>query len=177
MSGPEDIHPLLRQRWSPRAFDPAHQVTAAQVELLVEAARWAPSAGNSQPWAFVTGLRGDATHRRIVRYLARSAAEWAPRASVLMLNLCHRFVDGTDWEYSEFAQYDLGQAVAHLSVQAQSLGLSVRQIRAFDRHGLEAEFLIAREWQLTTMSAIGLPVDLARDGETRRTLDDVHWRA
>lgn len=177
MSGPEDIHPLLRQRWSPRAFDPNHRVTAAQVELLVEAARWAPSAGNSQPWAFVTGRRGDPTHQRIVGHLAPSAAQWAPNASVLMLNLCHRFVDDTDWEYSEFAQYDLGQAVAHLSVQAQSLGLSVRQFRAFDRDGLEAEFSIAREWQITTMSAIGVPVNVARDGESRRGIDDVHWRA
>jgi nitroreductase len=176
MSAPEDIHPLLRRRWSPRIFDPVHEVSTTEVDLLIEAARWAPSAGNSQPWAFITARRGDSTHRRIVGHLARTSAEWAPQASVLMLNLCHRFVEGTDWDYSEFAQYDLGQAVAHLSVQAQSLGLAVRQFRAFDRDGLHAEFAIAPEWEVTTMSAIGVPVDEARDDASRRAADEVHWR-
>ena len=116
------LHPLLAGRWSPTVFDAAAQVSAAEVELLVEAARWAPSAGNSQPWAFILGRRGDPTHRRLVRHLAGSSAHWAPTASLLVANLCHRYVEDTDWDYSEFALYDLGQAVAHLTVQARALG-------------------------------------------------------
>ena len=178
------LHPLLAGRWSPTTFDPVHQVASADVELLLEAARWAPSAGNSQPWAFVVGRRGDDTHRRLVRHLAGSSSQWAPTASLLVANLSHRFVAGTDWEHSEFALYDLGQAVAHMTVQARALGLHVRQFRAFDRAALAAEFDVPGHWEVTTLSAIGRvagagdaggppPAGRARPG--RRPLDDLRW--
>src|SRR5215469_6586127 len=111
------LHPLLAGRWSPASFDACYDVTEDEIEVLLEAARWAPSAGNSQPWAFIVGRRGDATHQRLARYLAGSSATWAPAASLLVANLAHRYVADTDWEYSEFSLYDLGQAVAHLTVQ------------------------------------------------------------
>src|SRR5689334_5893865 len=149
------LHPLLAARWSPTTFDPGFDLDPSQVELLVEAARWAPSAGNSQPWAFVVGRRGDETHRRLARHLAASSGRWAPSASVLIANLAHRYVADTDWEYSEFALYDLGQAVAHMTFQAQALGLFVRQFRAFDRQGIADEFGVPVHWEVTTMSAIG----------------------
>jgi nitroreductase len=149
------LHPLLAARWSPTTFDTSYELTAAEIEALLEAARWAPSAGNSQPWAFIVGRRGDATHARLVRYLARSSGAWAPTASLLVANLAHRYVEDTDWEYSEFSLYDLGQAVAHMTVQAQALGLHVRQFRAFDRVGLAAEFAVPDHWEVTTMAAIG----------------------
>jgi nitroreductase len=149
------LHPLLAARWSPTTFDPAHEATAAEVEVILEAARWAPSAGNSQPWAFIIGPRGDPVHDRLVRQLAGSSARWAPTASLLVANLCHRFVADTDWDYSEFSLYDLGQAVAHMTVQAQALGLYSRQFRAFDRAGLAAEFDIPAHWEVTTMTAFG----------------------
>ena len=182
------LHPLLRNRWSPQVWDATHEVTSADVESMLEAARWAPSAGNSQPWAFIVGRRGDSTHPRLVHYLARSAAAWAPDASVLVANLCHRHVAGTDWEYSEFAAYDLGQAVAHMTFQAEHLGLAARQFAAFDREGLTREFAIDDHWYLTTMTAFGrippgvepraaaLPNGrlIARD---RRTLADLRWDA
>ncbi|HYJ76421.1 MAG TPA: nitroreductase family protein [Kineosporiaceae bacterium] len=149
------LHPLLARRWSPTAFDPLAEVSEDDVETLLEAARWSPSAGNSQPWAFVVGRRGDPTHARLVAHLAPSTRRWAPAAGVLVANLAHRYVEGTDWEYSEFALYDLGQAVAHMTVQALALGLHVRQFRAFDREGIAEEFAVPRHWEVTTMSAIG----------------------
>src|SRR5215468_4311135 len=149
------LHPLLAGRWSPASFDPSHDVAPDEIVVLLEAARWAPSAGNSQPWAFIVGQRGDATHARLVRYLARSSGAWAPAASLLLANLAHRYVEDTDWEYSEFSLYDLGQAVAHLTVQAQALGLHVRQFRAFDRAGLAAEFAVPDHWEVATMAAVG----------------------
>jgi nitroreductase len=151
------LHPLLNARWSPALFDASHEASAQDVELLLEAARWAPSAGNSQPWAFLTARRGDGTHERLVRHLKGSSANWAPGASVLVANLAHRFVEDTDWEYSEFWLYDLGQAVAHMTLQGQALGLHARQFRAFDRAGLEAEFDVPPHWQVTTMTAFGRP--------------------
>jgi nitroreductase len=179
------LHPLLARRWSPLVFDPAGDVAPAEVDALLEAARWAPSAGNSQPWAFVVGRRGDAVHARVVRQLAPSAARWAPTAGLLVVNLCHRWVEGTDWEYSEFALYDLGQAVAHMTVQAAALGLSVRQFRAFDQAGLAAEFAVPPHWQVTSMSAFGrLPAGAEPPGgvaadpaRQRRSLSEITWPA
>jgi nitroreductase len=74
---------------------------------------------------------------------------------LLIANLAHRYVEGTDWEYSEFSLYDLGQAVAHMTFQAEVLGLSTRQFRAFDRDGVAAEFAVPGHWEVTTMMAIG----------------------
>jgi len=185
------LHPLLAARWSPAAFDASYELAASEIEALLEAARWAPSAGNSQPWAFIVGQRGDATHARLVRYLARSSGAWAPAASLLVANLAHRYVEGTDWEFSEFSLYDLGQAVAHLTVQAQALGLHVRQFRAFDRAGLAGEFAVPEHWEVTTMAAVGRPAaasavpsapelstTVRRAGvpsRQRRTIDDILW--
>jgi nitroreductase len=178
------LHPLLAGRWSPASFDDGYDVRPDEIEALLEAARWAPSAGNSQPWAFILGQRGDATHERLVRHLAGSSARWAPSASLLMANLAHRYVADTDWEYSEFSLYDLGQAVAHMTLQAQALGLSARQFRAFDRAGLAAEFGVPGHWEVTTMVAIGRPA-LATPSRPspppgpaereRRAVSDIVW--
>jgi nitroreductase len=172
------LHPLLSSRWSPTTFDPVHKLTRAEVEVLLEAARWAPSAGNSQPWAFIVGCRGDEVHRRLVRHLAGSSARWAPTASLLLANLSHRYVEDTDWEYSEFAHYDLGQAIAHLTFQARALGLFVRQFRAFDRDAVAADFEVPDHWEVTTMAAVGrLPAGVEqgshRAANDRRPLEEL----
>ena len=175
------LHPLLAARWSPREFDATYDVPPAAVETLLEAARWAPSAGNSQPWAFLTARRGDPAHARVLRNLAPSSARWAPTASLLVVNLCRRFVEGSDLEYSEFSLYDLGQAVAHMTVQAQSLGLHARQFRAFRQDALAAELDVPDHWQVTTITAFGRlpagvtePVDTGSDRQ-RRDLAEIRW--
>jgi nitroreductase len=149
------LHPLLARRWSPTRFDRTHEIDDDELEVLLQAARWAPSAGNSQPWAFIVARRGTAEHARLARHLAASSAVWAPNASLLVANLSHRFVEDTDWEFSEFSVYDLGQAVAHMSIQAQALGMYVRQFRAFDRSGISTEFAVPEHWEVTTLAAIG----------------------
>lgn len=105
---------------------------------------------------------------------------------MLVANLSHRLVEGTDWEYSEFSSYDLGQAVAHMTLQAQSLGLFVRQFRAFDRDALAAEFSVPEHWEITTMAAFGrVSTDLVPDAaiepaggqaaRDRRPPSDIIW--
>jgi nitroreductase len=180
---PQRLHPLLGRRFSPSSFDRAHDLAPDEIDLLLEAARWAPSAGNSQPWAFIVGRRGDDVHARLVRYLAGSSATWAPSAGVLIANLSHRYVEDTSWEYSEFALYDLGQAVAHLTFQAQAMGMFVRQFRAFDRRGITSEFHVPPHWEVTTMSAIGRPCAPSAESvghpspltRQRRPLASIRW--
>jgi nitroreductase len=177
----ESLHPLLSSRWSPLRFDDAPTLAPDDVCLLLEAARWAPSAGNSQPWAFIVGRRGDAVHQRLVSHLAPSTRRWAPTASLLLANLSHRLVESTDWEFSEFAHYDLGQAVAHLTLQAQAMGLATRQFRAFDRDGLQADFAVPAHWEVTSMSAVGrttaedAPPPSDAPSRQRRSLDEILW--
>jgi hypothetical protein len=100
-----------------------------------------------------------------------------------VVNVCHRYVEDTDWEFSEFALYDLGQAVAHMTLQAQSLGLFARQFRAFDQAGIAAEFDVPVHWQVTSMSAFGrLPPGVATppaadadQSRRRRSLSEISW--
>lgn len=172
---------FARSRFSPMRFDDSHVVSNGDVDSLLDAARLAPSAGNSQPWAFIVGRRADDVHHRLVRHLAGSSASWAPSAGLLVANLSQRFVEDSTFEYSEFAHYDLGQAVAHLTFQAHALGLAVHQFRAFDRDGIAADFGVPPHWEVTTMAAIGSPVGAAGThvgsgtSRERRGANEVTW--
>lgn len=167
------ILPVLRDRLSPLAFDPAHVLSDDEVTRLLEAARWAPSAGNSQPWAFHLRRRGQPGHEGLVERLAGSSARWAPDASALFVNLAHHEVEDSGMEFSEFADYDLGQAVAHLTIQAHSMGLSCRQFRAFDADGLSQDLQVAPGWQIRTMTAVGLAAPHTHPPRTRRPISDL----
>ena len=147
--------PLLRARVTPEAFDDSRSVSEAEAATLVDAFRWAPSAGNSQPWGLLLAHRGDDTHERLVARLAPSSRRWAPSAALLAVTAVRRFVDDSDMPYSEFADYDLGQAVAHLTVQAEALGLATHQFRAFDLDGLTRDLAPRPGWAIVSMIAIG----------------------
>jgi len=171
------VHPLLAERWSPAAFDPLHEIDGDQIASLLEAARWAPSAGNSQPWSFLACGRGETRHADVVRSLSRSSARWAPDASLLVVNLCHRWVDGTEWDYSEFADYDLGQAVAHMTIEGVALGLASRQFRAFDLDALTRALDVPPHWAIRTITAFGRPAAGSATSSVPRTRGDVRWGA
>ena len=171
-----DVGEVLLARWSPTSWDTNHELAAGAVDHLLEAARWSPSAGNSQPWSFVTALRGDDLHGRLVPLLAAGTRRWAPDASLLVVNLCHRFVEGTDWDYSEFAEYDLGQSVAYMTIQAQGMGLHARQFRGFDRDAVEQELALPAHWVAMTMTAFGRPAPgSAPTARERRPRHDLVW--
>lgn len=124
------LHPLLAARPSPLAFDPSAEVVSQELAALLEAARWAPSSRNTQPWRFVFGRRRDDTYRQILATLTAGDRRWVDRAPLLLV-AAHLTRSETGGELRHGA-YDLGQAVAHLSLQATSLGLSVHQITDFD---------------------------------------------
>jgi nitroreductase len=90
-----DLAESLPDRWSPLAWDSSHRITRPEVERLLEAARWSPSAGNSQPLSFVIACRDDELHQLLVPLLAASSGRWAPQAALLVVNVCHRYVEGT----------------------------------------------------------------------------------
>jgi nitroreductase len=100
------------------------------VLALLEAARWAPSANNNQPWRFLVGHRGDDVFGSLLAVLAPGNRSWAHAASALIL-VAAQTVDGTG-RPRPWALFDTGQAVAALSVQAEADGLSVHQMGGFD---------------------------------------------
>lgn len=162
------LHPLLARRFSPLRFDPHHELDDAAEEALLQAARWAPSAGNSQPWMFDVRRRGTPGHAALVARLAGGAARWAPAAGALVVNVAHRTVDDSDLPFSEFADYDLGQAVAHLTIQAAAMGLACRQFRAFDLDGLAADLRLPPGWAIVSMTAVGRAAERAADHDRGR---------
>lgn len=125
-----EVHPLLTGRWSPRGFDRAHTLGDRTLTALLEAARWAPSANNSQPWRFLVTRRGEESFDALADTLAAGNRTWAPAASALVL-VAAQTADETD-RPRPWALYDTGQAVAALSVQAEAEGLSVHQLGGFD---------------------------------------------
>ncbi|MDO9502219.1 nitroreductase family protein [Falsiroseomonas sp.] len=126
------INALMQARWSPRAFTGA-PVTAAQEASLLEAARWAASCFNEQPWVFITA-RKDAepeAFARLAGLLSVNNQAWAPQAGLLMIAF-HRTTFAANGAANAVAMYDLGQAVAQMALQAVELGLGSHQMRGFD---------------------------------------------
>ena len=125
-----DVHPLIQARWSPRAFD-SRPIDAGQMLSLFEAARWSPSGGNNQPWAFVLFLAdGSEQRRQIEDALTGNNRDWAPRAPMLVLAVAlpHPRVG----KLGPYSYYDLGQSVAQLTIQATEMGLFVHQMAGFE---------------------------------------------
>ena len=128
------LHPLLATRWSTRAFDAEERLDAQQVTTLLEAARWAPSSGNGQPWRFAVAHRGDALHGRVVETLKPGNRTWAPSAALLVVLVVETAdADGRD---RPTGQLDVGLALAALGTQASADGLSVHAMAGFDGDAL-----------------------------------------
>lgn len=175
------LTPLLRDRWSPRVLDDTHELSDEDLLLLLEAARWAPSTGNSQPWSYLVGRRGDDTFARILPTLSRGNSGWVPRASAVLVSLRQVApAPGEEPGTYAYAAHDTGQAAAHLTVQAMSRGLVVHQFAGFDHDAVAAEFGVPDHVAVTAGIAVGRLGDPAtadvperdRSARTRRPLAD-----
>lgn len=147
------LHPLLASRWSPRGFDRAHSLEPRQLTALLEAARWAPSANNSQPWRFVVAQRGEHAFDVLFGVLMRGNQQWAGAASILILVVADTLT--ADGKANPYALYDTGQAVACLSAQAGHEGLSVHQMAGFDRAAAATAFGLREGLEPVVVVAVG----------------------
>lgn len=148
------LHEPLRQRWSPLAFAD-RPVSPELLGSLFEAARWAASCYNEQPWAFVLATRDQpADFERLASCLVEANRAWAARAPVLFVTAAKRTFDRAG-EANRHAWYDLGQAVANLAIQATSLGLYVHQMAGFDPERARAVCRIPASHEPATMIAVG----------------------
>ena len=144
----------LAERWSPRSFDAAATVSDQQLDALLEAARWAPSANNSQPARFVVARRGTHHFDTIVDALVGFNAGWAVNASALIVAIAE--TSSVEGDLRPTAEYDLGQAVAHLSVQAQAEGLHTHQMAGVEFERIVAAFDLAENLKPMTVTAVGV---------------------
>lgn len=143
----------LAERWSPRSFDTEHSLPEGALRGIFEAARWAPSAHNSQPWRFIIARRGSVSFAKIEAALLGFNQTWAGSAAALVVNIAE--TADAEGKQRPWAEYDLGQAVAHLSVQAQSEGLHLHQMGGFDRDAIRSDFNLESRFLPVSVTAIG----------------------
>ncbi|MBG6212708.1 MAG: nitroreductase family protein [Cryobacterium sp.] len=146
--------PSLAARWSPRAYDPTAVIDEATLTTVLEAARWAPSASNMQPSRFIVARRGSASFATINDALMGFNRAWADTASVLIVSVAKLSIDET--RENPWARYDLGQAVAHLTIQAQHDGLHTHQMGGFDGPAIAAAFNLTEDQAVVTVTALGV---------------------
>lgn len=171
----ETQYPVLnaiRDRWSPRAFADT-PVESAKLGSLFEAARWAASAFNEQPWRFIVATKDDpAEYDKALGCLVEANQAWAKAAPVLVLTVISTTFkkNGND---NRVAQHDLGQAAAHLTLQAAALGLATHQMAGVDLDKVREAYSVPDGFEPQTAIAIGYPGDpdtlpegWARDAET-----------
>ena len=125
-----EIHDLLRRRWSPRAFSD-QLVEPEKLASLVEAARWAPSCFNEQPWSFLVATKeNDVEHRRMLECIVEGNVGWAQHAPVLMISVAKLAFDHNG-KPNKHAWHDVGLAAGNMIVQATALGLGAHQMAGF----------------------------------------------
>jgi nitroreductase len=150
------IHEFIRERWSPRAFadKPIERETLAS---LFEAARWAPSSNNDQPWAFLVATKDDAEDfDKMLSILVEFNAAWAKNAPVLVLAVS-RLNFQNNGGPNRNAFYDTGAAAAWLTVEAAARGLRLHQMAGFDPDKAKQVFGIPAGWEPIAVMAIGYP--------------------
>lgn len=154
------VHDLINRRWSPRAFS-EQPVDRTTLLSLFEAARWAPSSSNEQPWRFVVATRDDPTaYDRLLACLAEGNRRWAYRAPVLILSVASmNFED--EAKPNRHALHDTGLATENLLLQATALGLAAHPMAGFDVEQARAEYKIPAGHEPVAMIAVGYPGDAA----------------
>ncbi len=178
-----DVLDVIRHRWSPRAFDASREIPTADVRRLFEAARWAPSSRNEQPWRFVVAdrRRSPEGHAALLSSLTPKNQIWAAAAAVLVL-VAVRLTHEHGEVVNSHAWYDAGQAVAFLSLQATGMGLATRQMQGFDTTLARAACDVPAPFEPAVMIAVGhegdpstLSIDAHRSAELaprdRRAID------
>ncbi len=147
------VDDLIRRRWSPRTYADK-EVPAAELKRLFEAARWAASSSNEQPWRFLVGRRGDETYQKIFNALVESNQSWAKSAPVLVLSVAKK-VFTKNGKPNAYGMHDTGAASATLALQATADGLHTHSMAGFDREQARASFAIPSDYEIGAVTAIG----------------------
>ena len=154
------IHEILTHRWSPRAFD-ARPVEPEKLRALFEAARWASSSYNAQPWYFIVATKDDPENfKKVLGCFVDFNQTWAKSAPVVAIS-----VAGMNFQHNgqpnRHSFHDVGQAAATMALQATALGLQVHQMAGILPDKARAEFHIPDAFEAVAGIALGYPGDPA----------------
>jgi nitroreductase len=145
-------------RKSTLAFKPV-ELQHDQIDPLFEAARWAPSSYNDQPWKFYFALRTNTDNfKSLLSFLMPGNIEWAQNSSIIIISTARTFLSLNGKE-NIYAMHDTGMATANLLLQAQSMGLATHIMGGFDRDGVKKHLGLTEGWIAVTAIAVGYPGD------------------
>jgi len=175
------INELSMKRWSPRSYR-LEEVEDKKLQSIFEAARWAPSAFNEQPWRFIVGKNGDETFQKIFDTLVEFNQNWVKNASVLVLNIYKKTFSHNS-QANATALYDLGQAVSAYVLETVNQGLIAHQMSGFDNDKAAKAFELDDDFVCVSCTAIGhlekpdaLPEELFKvelQNRMRKTMDQL----
>lgn len=176
-----ELEANIAKRWSTRSFDETYDVSDNDVVALLEAARWAASGSNVQPWRFLVAKRGSSEFSKISETLSGNNKVWAPKASLFIVALAQ--THSSEGKERKLALYDVGLAVGQLGIQATALGLSLHQMAGFDGDALSSMIPIPADLTPLVVIAIGsysaetsLPDELQEREQTpraRKALEEI----
>lgn len=149
------IHQLLVDRWSPRSFD-GSEMPQADLDIIFEAAGWAPSAFNYQPWRFLYAKRGDANWERFLSLLIPFNASWAQTASALVFIVSEMNMgQGESAKPSHSHSFDAGAAWTQMALQATALGYHAHGMTGLDFETARRELKLPEDYRLEAAAVIG----------------------
>jgi len=153
------IHDLLSRRWSPRAFA-ERPVEPEKIQRMLEAARWASSCFNEQPWVFIIATAAQpAEHSKLLSCLVEGNQVWAKRAPLLIITVGKQHFDHNG-QPNRHAIHDVGLAVGNLVIQATAMDLFVHQMAGILPEVIREGFSLPSGYEPVTGLAIGYPGDL-----------------
>ncbi len=168
-----DIEPILFHRWSPRAMS-GEEISEQELMILFEAARWAPSSYNAQPWRFLYARRGTANWDRFFDLMVEFNQGWTKHAAVLVVVVSRKTFESND-QAAPTHSFDAGAAWQNLALQGSTMGLVVHGMQGFDYEKARAVLNIPEHFQVDAMIAVGKPgkrEDLPEDLQEREQPSD-----
>ena len=153
----DKLHNLISDRWSPKAFDD-RPIDYDQIHLLFEAAKWAPSARNAQPWRFIFTIKDTPDYKVFLDLMSHKNRLWASNAPLLVMPLA-QVISMYKNRPNRLAFYETGMAVGNLLAQATAMGLMVHQMSGYDHERAKEALVIPTRYEPMTMMAIGYKGD------------------
>lgn len=150
-----DLIDVIKKRWSPRAFDGNKMIEIEKLNKIFEAARWAPSCSNEQPWRFIIGRKDKGyEHQKILNCLDESNQVWAKYAPLLVI-VCSKKTFTHNNKINDWNEYDTGQAVAFMILQAMNEGIFAHQMAGINKDKIIEDFNIPEDFQPISVIAFG----------------------
>ncbi len=144
------LMPAIRKRFSPRVFS-QEKIPESDLKIILEAGRWAPSSYNRQPWFFYVAKKDSIAFEKLAQTLV-PANNWAEKSPILILACA---VSKDEIGKNNYAEYDLGQSVAYISLQAQELGYFSHQMAGFDKNLCKKLLQLPEEHKPKVIIAVG----------------------